>query len=177
MIQKGHWLYPQVTEYSHAIIMLRVNCNDILITLFPLYALSVRAAHKGSNQSPVVLGAVHTERKYRVLLQRVQSDLKSSLRMCLGGKWGVWDGMDYLPDRMETPTCTATFYSQPLSKSCLQTDDFEAHQIQLKNQPLGAPDFAFPQQTGRPQQQWGASETDGILVEEIQPWRWVWADS
>lgn len=61
------------------------------------------------------------------------------------------------------PLSTANRY-----QSCLQTDDFEAHQIQLKNQPLGAPDFAFPQQTGRPQQR-GASETDGILVEEIQP--------
>lgn len=28
--------------------------------------MSVRAAHKGSNQSPVVLGAVHTKRKYIV---------------------------------------------------------------------------------------------------------------
>ncbi|KFQ59773.1 hypothetical protein N334_02623, partial [Pelecanus crispus] len=47
--------------------ILRVNCNDILIILFLLlYITKVRAAHKGSNQAPVVLGAAHTGKKYIV---------------------------------------------------------------------------------------------------------------
>ncbi|KFM14014.1 hypothetical protein AS28_01582, partial [Pygoscelis adeliae] len=47
--------------------ILKVNCNDILIILFLLlYIKGVRAAHKGSNQAPVVLGAAHTEKKYTV---------------------------------------------------------------------------------------------------------------
>lgn len=47
--------------------ILKVNCNDIVIILFLLlYIKGVRAAHKGFNQAPVVLGAAHTEKKYTV---------------------------------------------------------------------------------------------------------------
>ncbi|KFZ52962.1 hypothetical protein N321_13446, partial [Antrostomus carolinensis] len=47
--------------------ILKVNCNNILIILFLLlYIMRVKAAHKDSNQAPVVLGAAHTEKKYVV---------------------------------------------------------------------------------------------------------------
>ncbi|KFQ82628.1 hypothetical protein N335_00857, partial [Phaethon lepturus] len=51
--------------------ILKVNCNDILIILFLLlYVTRIRAAHKGSDQAPVVLGAAHTEKKYIVPTQK-----------------------------------------------------------------------------------------------------------
>ncbi|KFU95108.1 hypothetical protein M959_15281, partial [Chaetura pelagica] len=47
--------------------ILKVNCNDISIILFLLlHTTRIRAAQKGSNQAPVVLGAAHTEKKYIV---------------------------------------------------------------------------------------------------------------
>lgn len=56
-----------MTEYSLTIIILKVNCNDILIVFFLLLQIMrVRAAQKGPNQGPVIERAAHAENKYIV---------------------------------------------------------------------------------------------------------------
>ncbi|KGL86554.1 hypothetical protein N301_15468, partial [Charadrius vociferus] len=62
--------------------ILKVNCNNVLfISFLLLYFMRVRAAHKGSNQAPVVLGDAHTEKKYIVPTpEMLQSNLKLPIK-------------------------------------------------------------------------------------------------
>ncbi|KFV70968.1 hypothetical protein N307_02963, partial [Dryobates pubescens] len=52
--------------------ILEVNCNDTLITLFPLlYIMRDQEAHEGSNKVPVVLRAANIEEKHTDLTLKV----------------------------------------------------------------------------------------------------------